>query len=128
MPQEERFKEFDYIAYKKARNFWDKVERVCRAAQVRVDRTSELFSRVEEMRVWRNLVTHSAPYLIPQTEIENTTSAPIELHKPHHLDQYPRLANKQYATKFYSTAYDYFEFLKLNTGLEPRASVTYEIR
>jgi hypothetical protein len=127
MPKESCFKNFDYAAYRKARTFWDKVERVCAAAAIPVDRSNGLFHTIEEMRVWRNLVTHSAPYMIEETEIENTTTAPLEIHKPLLHQQYPRLAKSETAVKFYHAAYDYLDLIKSKTGLEPRASVTYKI-
>jgi hypothetical protein len=104
---------FDFERYRQTRHFWDKIEMLCEA--------------VRTMQDWRNLVTHSKPYKIDRTKIENTTDAPLKLHKPFQGKDYVRGVNLENAKKFYLTAVDYTKLLTELTGIKPRASATFVI-
>ena len=79
------------------------------------------------MQRWRNLVSHASPYEIGPTEIRDTIKAPRRLHgKTKHRD-YARMVSADNAKWFYATAVAYRDLVRERTGLDPRASVTYEI-
>jgi hypothetical protein len=86
MPRIERFRNFNFERYRRTMQFWNKIEMLCEAIPYTIDKSQGLFQFIRTMQEWRNLVTHSRPYEIKKTEIENTTDAPLSLHKPF-LDQ-----------------------------------------
>jgi hypothetical protein len=127
MAREERFRDFDFESYRKARQFWRKLEMICAAIPYTIDKSGGLFQMIRTMQDWRNLVTHSRPYEIETTEIENTTDAPLKLHEPFHHQEYTRRVNLEHAKKFYLTAVDYTKLITEITGIEPRATATFVI-
>lgn len=122
-----RFGGFDYQQYRQARRFWDKMQLLMSAAGIEIDKSQGIFRDIGQMQQWRNLVTHSSPYKIEITEIQDTINAPLRLHeKTKHLD-YTRMADPINATRFYKTAAAYIDLVKEQTGVDPRASATYKI-
>lgn len=127
MPQTERFKDFDFETYRRSARFWDKLDMLFSATGQPIDKSHGLFQIISEMQRWRNLVTHASPYRIEPAEVRNTTSEPGKLHKPKHKQEYTRNVDLRSASKFYQAAYDYIDFLKTGSDLEPRASASYQI-
>jgi hypothetical protein len=127
MPNDERFKDFDFDKYKRASRFWDKIEMLCGAIQLEIDRSQGMFQKIGEMQRWRNLVTHASPYEINPTSIENTVDAPTKLHEPFRSKEYTRMTDVGNAKVFYTTAFEYIELIKIRSDLDPRASVSYTI-
>jgi len=127
MPQVENFKHFNFERYRRTRHFWNKLDMLCEVIPYTIDKSQGLFQDVRTMQDWRNLVTHSKPYKIERTEIENTTDAPLKLHTPFHGQDYARRVHLDNAKKFYLTAVDYTELLTRLTGIEPRATATFVI-
>jgi hypothetical protein len=126
MPSHERFSSFDFQRYRTARRFWDKMALLMSAAGIEVDKSKGLFQHIGQMQEWRNLVTHASPYEIEPTEIENTTEAPVKLHKKTRQLDYARMVDPQNARKFYESAVAYIDLVRKRTGINPRASVTYK--
>lgn len=127
MPRVEAFKHFNFEQYRRARHFWAKVELICAAVPYAIDKSQGLFQVMRTMQDWRNLVAHSRPYEIGPSEIENTTDAPLKLHKAFHNQEYTRRVNLENAKKFYLTAVDYTKLITKLTGIEPHASATFTI-
>lgn len=127
MPQTDEFKDFDFEAYRRERTFWGKLGLLFAATSQTVDQSKGLFQTIVEMQRWRNLVTHASPYRIENVEIENTTTAVGRVHKPKHIKEYTRCVDLQTASKFYQTAFDYIEYLKAGSGLEPRAQAVFKV-
>jgi len=127
MPYEDRFKDFDFERYKRASRFWDKIEMLCGAIQLEIDKSQGLFQNIGEMQRWRNLVTHASPYEIRTTSIENTVDAPRKLHAPFRNKEYTRMTDVENAKTFYSTAFEYIDVIKARSGIDPRASASYKI-
>lgn len=127
MPQTDKFKDFDFEEYRRTRSFWDKLELLFLATDQEVDKSKGMFQSISNMQRWRNLVTHASPYRIEPVEVENTTTAPGELHKPKHLKEYTRIVNIENAAHFYQTSTDYIEYLKRGSGLEPHVMATYKV-
>lgn len=126
MPRGNRFQTFDYAKYEKVRNFWPKLEMLCKAIPYSIDRSDGLFKTIGEMQQWRNRVTHAAPYAIEKTAIGKTVDSPT-LHKPFHDREYTRRVNVENAKRFYTAAYEYVDLMRGLTGLEPRAQASYKI-
>lgn len=126
MPQTERFNEFDFTAYRREKTFWGKIDMLFSAANQNIDKSQGLFQTISTMQKWRNLVTHASPYRIDIVEIENTTTAVGRVHKPNHIKEYTRSVNRKVAAKFYQAAYDYIDFLKTGSGLDPRAQAVFK--
>ena len=127
MQSDARFSSFDFQRYRSTGRFWDKMGMLMSAAAIEIDRGQGLFQHIGQMQVWRNLVTHASPYGIEPTEIDNTVEAPGVLHaKKRHLE-YTRMADPEHARKFYETAVAFIELVIKQTGLDPRASATYQI-
>lgn len=127
MPSEDRYRDFDFEKYKQAQRFWDKIEMLCSAIQINIDKSKGIFQKIDEMRRWRNLVTHSSPYDIPPTIVADTVDAPRKLHKPFEHKQYARTTDVQNAKTFYLTASEYIELIKTRSGIDPRATVSYKV-
>ena len=127
MQREERFSGFDFTKYRRTRSFWEKLRLLFDAIPYQVDRSHEPFLTIGEMQNWRNLVTHSSPYEIEKTSIENTTDEPLKLHTPFHAKEYVRRVNSESAKKFYRTAFDYIDLIEKLTDIKPHASATYVI-
>ena len=127
MPGVETFKHFDFERYRRTRHFWRKIEMLCESIPYTIDKSQGLFQVVRTMQDWRNLVTHSKPYKIDRTEVENTTDAPLKRHGPFRGHDYVRSVNLENAKKFYLTAVDYTKLLTELTGIEPHASATFVI-
>lgn len=127
MPKTDRFTDFDFEAYRRERTFWGKLGLLFAATNQTVDKSKGLFQTITEMQRWRNLVTHASPYRIENVEIENTTTAVGKIHKPKHFKEYSRSVDLQTASKFYQAAFDYIEYLKAGSGLEPRAQAVFKI-
>jgi hypothetical protein len=127
MPQTDKYRAFDFEAYRRERTFWGKLEMLFTATGQTFDKSQGLFQTVSQMQRWRNLVTHASPYRIEKIEIENTTTAVGRVHKPKHIKEYTRSVNRQTASKFYQAAFDYIEYLKSGSGLEPRAQAVFKI-
>jgi len=127
MPRVERFKSFDFERYRRTTQFWSKIEMLCEGIPYPIDKSQGLFQVIRVMQDWRNLVTHSRPYAIENTEIENTTDAPLKLHKSFHDQEYTRRVNLDNAKKFYLTAVKYTELITELTGINPRAMASYTI-
>lgn len=127
MPAIDRFKCFGFEDYRKSRRFWDKVEMLCGAIGVVVDKSEGLFQVIGEMQIWRNLVTHSVPYEIGEVTIENTTIEPRQLHRAYRDKEYVRSVDEANARKFYSTATQYVELISAESGINPRATNTYRV-
>jgi hypothetical protein len=72
MASDERFKSFDFEQYKRTQRFWDKIELLCSALSLKVDKSQGLFQQIQEMQEWRNLVTHASPYKVDATRVEKT--------------------------------------------------------
>lgn len=126
MRSDERFGGFDYEQYRQGRRFWDKMQLLMSAAGIEIDKRHGMFRDIGQMQQWRNLVTHSSPYEIEPTEIQDSVKAPLKLHqKTRHLD-YARMADPKNATRFYNTAAGYIEMVKGRSGLEPYASASYK--
>lgn len=126
MPQTDEFKDFNFEAYRRERTFWGKLDLLFKATSQTVDKSKGLFQTISEMQRWRNLVTHASPYRIEKVEIENTTTAVGKVHKPKHIKEYTRSVDLQTASKFYQTAFDYIDYLKAGSGLEPRAQAVFK--
>ena len=127
MPSDDRFSDFDFEEYKRGSRFWDKIEMLCSAVQLEIDKSQGLFQKIGDMQRWRNLVTHASPYDIPRTIIAETVEAPRKLHEPFENKQYPRMANLEVAKAFHLTAYDHIQLIKTSPGIDPRATVSYEV-
>ena len=127
MPSEDRFRDFDFERYKQASRFWDKIEMLCGAIQIEIDKSQGLFQKIGEMQRWRNLVTHASPYEIQATSVMDTVEAPKKLHEPFMHKQYTRITDVKNAKTFYSTAYDYITLITERSGIDPRASVSYKV-
>ena len=127
MPQTDKFKDFDFETYRRERTFWGKLRLLFATTSQAVDKSKGLFQTIAEMQRWRNLVTHSSPYRIENVEIGNTTTAVSKIHKPKHIKEYTRSVDLQTASKFYQAAFDYIEYLKAGSGLEPRAQAVFKI-
>ena len=126
MPSSQKFANFDFQKYRKARRFWDKLDQLMSAADIAVDKGSGLFQHIGLMQDWRNLVTHASPYEIEPTEIANSHDAPGKLHAPKWHLEYTRMADAEHAKKFYETACAFIDLVKKRTDLDPCASVTYK--
>jgi hypothetical protein len=127
MPRIQKYRSFDFETYRRITRFWDKIEMLFATTGQPIDKSSGMFQTISEMQLWRNLVTHSSPYRIETTEINNTTSEVRKLHRPKHKKEYTRCVKLDQATKFYNTAFDYIDFLKASSDLNPRASAMYSI-
>ncbi|MFH1805231.1 MAG: hypothetical protein ABID63_10135 [Pseudomonadota bacterium] len=127
LPKIDRFKSFDYDSYRQKRTFWEKLELLCDAVPIKVDKSEGLFQQIEKMRLWRNLVTHSSPYEIEPTKIENTVNETRKLHYPQRHKNYPQVTNLGNAKLYYNAAYDFIMIIKDKTGIEPRAKATYKV-
>jgi len=127
MPQTEGFKDFDFETYRRTRAFWDKIEMLFEATGQTVDKSRGMFQMLADMQRWRNLVTHASPYRIEKIKIANTAIEVGKVHKPKHGQEYTRSVDLETAKKFYQTAYDYVDFLKLGSDLEPRSRATFRI-
>lgn len=127
MPETEKFSDFDFEKYRRTQRFWDKLTLLFSATGQEIDKSQGLFQTISEMQHWRNLVTHASPYRIEETEIANTTTAPGKLHKPKHIKDYTRSVDVKNAARFYQAAFNYIEFLKVGSGLEPRAMAKYVV-
>lgn len=126
MPRVERFKSFDFERYRRAPQFWTKIEMICEAIPHPIDKSHGLFQIIRSMQNWRNLVTHSKPYGIGKTEIEVTTESIFKLHQPFRGQEYSHQVNLDNARKFYETAGDYVKLITELTGINPRAHATYQ--
>lgn len=127
MPREERFKDFQFELFRKIPRFWEKIELICEALNYSIDKSQGLFQIIKQMQDWRNLVTHASPYEIKQTEIANTTTESLKLHTPFHNKEYTRKVNLENAKRFYLAACDYVDLITKLSGIDPRASATYQI-
>lgn len=127
MPKVEKFAHFDFEKYRRTRQFWSKLELLFSETGQEMDKSKGLFQTVSDMQRWRNLVTHASPYRIEETEVENTTTAPGKLHKSGHVKEYTRLVDVKNAARFYKAAFEYIEYLKAGSGLEPRAMAAYTV-
>ena len=127
MPETDRFSDFDFEAYRRERTFWGKLDMLFDATDQTVDKSKGLFQTISEMQRWRNLVTHASPYRIEKVEIENTTTAVQQVHKPKHIKEYTRSVDIRTATKFYQAAFDYIEFLQSGSGITPSAQAVYKV-
>lgn len=125
MPQTSQFESFDFEGYRKSSQFSTKLEMLFDALGQPIDKSQGIFQDIEAMRKWRNLVVHASPYQIEPVPVENTTNPPSKNSKKGL--QYAHSANIQKATKFYRTASEYIELLKDGSGLEPHASITYQL-
>ncbi len=126
MQSDARFSAFNFQRYQTARRFWDKMDLLMAAAEIEMDKSKGLFQRIEQMRDWRNLVSHASPYEIKPTEIADTMEVP-GLHQKMRLRDYARIADAESAKKFYGTALAYIELVKERTTLDPHAAATYKI-
>ena len=127
MPQTSKYSGFDFESYRRERTFWGKLDMLFATTNQTVDKSKGLFQIVSEMQRWRNLVTHASPYRIEKIEIENSTTAVDKVHKPKQVKEYTRCVDLQTASKFYKAAFDYIEFLKAGSGLEPRAQASFKV-
>ena len=127
MPNESRFKDFDFEKYRRTSRFWDKIELLCSAISYELDKSKGLFQVIGEMQDWRNLVTHASPYGIEKTFVADTTDAPRRLHTPFHKKEYTRRVELEHAKKFYLTACEYVDLITKISGIDPRASATYVV-
>lgn len=127
MPSDDRFRGFDFEKYRQASRFWDKIEILCSAIQIKTDKSQGLFQKISEMQIWRNLVTHASPYDIPPTVVTNTVKAPGKLHAHFENKEYARIIDVKNAKIFYSTAFDYITLIKESSGIDPRASASYKV-
>ena len=127
MRQTDKFSGFNFEAYRGERTFWGKLDMLFTATNQTVDKSKGLFQTISDMQSWRNLVTHASPYRIEKVEIENTTTAVAKVHKKKHNKEYTRSVDIQTASKFYQAAFDYIEFLRSGSGLEPRAQAVFKV-
>lgn len=127
MRSDSRFARFDFEQYRKAKQFWGKMELLMSTAGIEIDKSKGLFRDIGDMQRWRNLVTHASPYEIERTEIQDTTKSPTKLHSNSRHLEYTRMADPENAKKFYGTALDYIDLVTDRSGLDPRASATYKI-
>ena len=126
MPGDERFKDFDFQKYKQLSRFWDKMEMLCSAIEIEIDKSQGLFQKIGKMQIWRNLVTHASPYDIPATIVADTVDAPTKLHKRFGHKQYTRMTDVKNAEEFYRTAIEYIELIKTRSGANPRTTRSYK--
>ena len=126
MKGDARFEAFDFDKYRHTKRFWDKMDLLCRAAGIEVDKSKGLFQRIEKMQHWRNLVTHASPYEIEPTIITDTTEAPQKLHKKWRHKDYLSLVGLEHAKMFHETALEFINLIKDSTGLDPRAMAAYK--
>ncbi len=126
MASDARFQHFDFEQYKRTQRFWEKVEMLCSALSLKVDKSQGLFQRIQEMQEWRNLVTHASPYRVESTEVETTTGPVIQkLHTPYRRKEFSRSVNLQCAKKFLNTAIEYIQLVESTSGIKPRAQACY---
>jgi hypothetical protein len=128
MRDDARFPDFKYETYQRSRRFAEKIRMLCTALDIEADFSQGLFQEIAQMQHWRNLVTHSSPYQIRETSIQNALNAPINLHKPYRNTEYARLADLENAKSFYFTAAKFIELLRETSGINPRASASYQIK
>ncbi len=127
MNSDDRFPDFDFQAYRSKKRFWDKMEMLMAAARIKMNQGEGLFQKITEMQKWRNLVTHASPYEIESGDLQDTTNSVRKLHsKTRHLD-YTRMARPDSAKDFYETAVAYIELVRERSGIDPRASASYQV-
>jgi hypothetical protein len=126
MKDEPRFPAFDFEKYRRTTRFWDKMEMLCSAAGISVDKSQGIFQRIDQMQHWRNLVTHASPYEIEPTVIVDTIKEPGKLHKKWHRQDYLRSVDLQNAKMFHETALEFIDLIKKATDLDPRAMASYK--
>lgn len=126
MDSDGRFNQFDFEQYKRTPRFWEKIELLCSALSIKVDKSQGIFQRIHEMQDWRNLVTHASPYRVEPTEVKNTTGPAIhKLHTPYRRKEFTRTVSLQSAKKFLDTAIEYVQLLETTSGIKPRAQACY---
>lgn len=126
MSGEENYEKFDYSEYAGSRNFWSKLELICRALELEIDKSSGLFQIIEEMRGWRNSLMHSSPYIIETTKVAETEDS-RKLHQAHKSKEYFSSVRVPNAKKFYEAAFDFVELIKKESGLDPRSMASYKV-
>lgn len=126
MPSNERYKDFDYKAYRKLNSFWDKLKKICNALDIAIDQSTGVFKVIEEMRIWRNSLVHFSPYSIETTEIQDTQDS-RELHTEFRYKEYTKSVSTENAKTFYSRAYDFIDLVQKKSGLNPRAMCSYKV-
>lgn len=117
---------FDFDKYRRLRTFWEKLEMVCGAIPIEVDKSKGVFQKIAKMQKWRNLVTHASPYEISKTKITNTSDTHA-LHRPMMHKNYPQNTNIESAISYYNTALGFVNLVKEKTGIEPHAQVVYKV-
>ncbi len=127
LPNDDRFRHFDFEEYKQTFRFWDKIEMLCGAIGVELDKSQGMFQKIGEMQRWRNLVTHASPYEIVPIEIAETVTSPKKLHKQYQHKQFPRLTTVKNAEEFYTTAYDYIVLIRERSQIDPRPVAEYQV-
>jgi len=126
MSRDNKFKDFNYTEYQELFRFWDRLELVGVALNLEMDKSNGLFQVVEQMRGWRNSLTHSTPYSIEITEIVETSDS-RKLHKSYEHREYAKSVNVEKATKFYNTSIELINLFEKESGLQPRSMCSYKV-
>ncbi len=127
LPEADGTSEFDFENYRSTYEFVPRINMLCGSIGIDVDWSQGLFHKIKRMQKWRNLVSHSKPYRIDPTIIRNTTSDPSRVHRKEFSKQFSREVTRDNAKLYYSTAFDYIDIVKENSGLDPRTHVSYTI-
>lgn len=126
MSKDEKYKGFNYLRYKKLRNFWEKVEMVCDSVGISHDQSAQPFKTIETMRKWRNSLVHASPYSIGKAVIVETKDA-SELHAQLRDQEYTRTVTIEEANSFYNATFQLINLVEKASGLNPRAMCSYKI-
>lgn len=124
MARDKRYSGFDYRLYKRQKNFWDKIEMVCTALKLAVERSAEPFKTIEAMRIWRNSLVHASPYSVETVLILETTDSK-ELHDELKVQPYTKAVQIEEAKAFYGAAFQLIDLVKTASGFDPRAMCSY---
>lgn len=126
MARDKRYSGFDYRRYKEQRNFWGKIEMVCNALGIAVERSTEPFKTIEAMRTWRNSLVHASPYSIETVLILETKNS-TELHNKLKIQPYTKAVQIEEAKAFYDAAFQLIALVKNASGFNPRAMCSYRV-
>jgi hypothetical protein len=125
MLKNERFRDFDFEGYRRQREIWPRIELLCGACGIEVDRSLGLFQRIAQLHSWRNSLVHTSPFRINSTPIHDTGKDPQTLLRTYESKQYARAVSANSAKDANLAANAYVELVFESTGIAPRAVTSY---